>query len=77
MDAGEAPVFDQTPLGPFQGSGHCQLLVFARVHQRCALIECENDVSAKGMLNLHRNFSGKSVLRAVQMGRESDAIIID
>ena len=42
-----------------------------------ALIECKHNVGAQLMLNLHRDFGGKAVHRAIQVALKGDTFIIN
>ena len=45
--------------------------------QSRALIEGEDDVCTDAVLDLHRNFRGKTMHAAIDMGFKGDALIID
>ena len=63
-------------LCPAVGALDRVLLVAARVHERRELVECEHDVGAELVLDVHRNLGGESVQRAVERRLERDAVLV-
>ena len=66
----------QAPDRPGIGALHRKNLIGARVVQRRALIEGEDDICANLVLDLHRDLWRKSMHRAIYVRFEGDALII-
>ena len=64
-------------LGPAQGQAHGPLGLRVRTGQLHAFVELHLDVRAQQALDLHGPLGGQHMARAVDMGLEGDAILIE
>ena len=74
---GETTVLCQAALGPPAGTLQGFDLVFIGVHQRSQLVESENNVGPKVVLNLHRDLWGEAVFGTIQMRTEIHPVFVN
>ena len=67
----------QAALGPAQGHLHRFPCVLASAGEGGALVEDHDDIGAQAVFDLHDLFGGEQVVRAVQVGLETDALFLN